>query len=109
MKNILLLVFLTATPRHYDVRQRDSEGGARLIYSMDAPEIYGPVAHQITFAEAARRGIICQYRVVVSVVISGMVNAHVLRHGEVLVKGDAVQARHVAPQEFALASLQAGW
>ena len=102
-------LFLTATPRHYDVRQRDREGGARLVYSMDAPEIYGPVAHQITFAEAARRGIICQYRVVVSVVTSGMVNAHVLRHGEVLVRGDAVQARHVASQEFALASRQAGW
>ena len=80
------------------MRQRDREGDARLIYSMDAPEIYGPVAHQLTFAEAARRGIICQYRVVVSVVTSEMVNAHVLRHGEVLVKGDAVQARHVANQ-----------
>ena len=51
------------------------------------------VAHQLTFAEAARRGIICQYRVVVFVVTSGMVNDHLLRHGEVLVQGDAVQAR----------------
>ena len=51
------------------------------------------VAHQLTFAEAARRGIICRYRVVVSVVTSEMVNAHVLRHGEVIVQGDAVKAR----------------
>ena len=76
---------------------------------MDAPEIYGPVAHQLTFAEAARRGLICHYRVIISVVTSDMVNDHLLRHGEVLVQGDAVQARHVAPQEFALASPQAGW
>ena len=54
-------LFLTATPRHYDVRHRDRDGDARLVYSMEAPEICGPVAHQLTFAEAARRGIICRY------------------------------------------------
>jgi predicted helicase len=85
-------LFLTATPRHYDLRRRDREGDARLVYSMDAPEIYGPVAHQLTFAEAARRGLI-YYRVIISVVTSGMVNDYLLRHGEVLVQGDAVQAR----------------
>jgi predicted helicase len=31
-------LFLTATPRHYDLRRRDREGDARLVYSMDAPE-----------------------------------------------------------------------
>jgi superfamily II DNA or RNA helicase len=91
-------LFLTATPRHYDVRKRDREGDARLVYSMDAPEVYGPVAHKLTFAEAARRGIICGYRVIISVVTSDMVNDHLLRHGEVIVQGDAVKARHVANQ-----------
>jgi superfamily II DNA or RNA helicase len=91
-------LFLTATPRHYDIRRRDKEGDARLVYSMDAPEVYGPVAHKLTFAEAARRGIICDYKVIISVVTSDMVNDHLLRHGEVIVKGDAVKARHVASQ-----------
>jgi len=91
-------LFLTATPRHYDVRQRDEEGDARLVYSMDVPEIYGPVAHKLTFAEAARRRVICDYKVIISVVTSEMVNDHLLRHGEVIVKGDAVKARHVANQ-----------
>lgn len=91
-------LFLTATPRHYDLRKRDKEGDARLVYSMDAPETYGPVAHQLTFAEAARRGIICHYRVIISVVTSDMVNDHLLRHGEVVVQGEPVQARHVACQ-----------
>jgi predicted helicase len=91
-------LFLTATPRHYDIRQRDKEGDARLVYSMDVPEVYGPVAHKLTFAEAARRGIICKYKVIISVVTSDMVNDRLLRHGEVIVKGDAVQARHVANQ-----------
>jgi superfamily II DNA or RNA helicase len=91
-------LFLTATPRHYDVRKRDKEGDARLVYSMDAPEVYGPVAHKLTFAEAARRGIICNYKVIISVVTSDMVNDHLLRHGEAIVDGDAIKARHVANQ-----------
>ena len=41
--------------------------------------------------------IICHAKVVVSVVISEMVNAHVLRHGEVIGQGDAVKARYNAP------------
>ena len=91
-------LFLTATPRHYDVRKRDKEGDARLVYSMDRPEVYGPVAHKLTFADAARRDIICGYKVIISVVTSDMVNDHLLRHGEVIVNGDAIKARHVANQ-----------
>lgn len=91
-------LFLTATPRHYDVLRRDKEGDARLVYSMDVLEVYGPVAHKLTFAEAAHRGVICDYKVIISVVTSDMVDDHLLRHGEVMVKGDPVKARHVANQ-----------
>jgi len=91
-------LFLTATPRHYDVRKRDKEGDVRLVYSMDATEVYGRVAHELKFAEAAGRGIICNYKVIISEVTSDMVNEHLLRHGEVIVKGDAIKARHVANQ-----------
>jgi hypothetical protein len=41
-------------------------------------------------AEAAHRGVICHYGIVISVVTSDMVNDHLRRHGEVLVQGDAV-------------------
>jgi predicted helicase len=91
-------LFLTATPRHYDVRKRDKEGDAKLVYSMDAPEAYGPVAHTLSFAEAARRGIICNYKVIISVVTSDLINDHLLKHGKVLVKGDEIHARQVANQ-----------
>src|SRR5262249_37949968 len=43
-------VFLTATPRHYDVRKRNKEGDKALIYSMDQPAIYGRIAHELSFA-----------------------------------------------------------
>lgn len=91
-------LFFTATPRHYDIRKKNKEGDNALVYSMDRPEVYGPVIHTLSFAEAARRGIICDYKVVISVVTSEMVNDDLLKHGEVLVAGDTVKARQVALQ-----------
>ena len=91
-------LFFTATPRHYDIRKKDKEGDNALVYSMDRPEIYGRVTHTLSFAEAARRDIICDYKVVISVVTSEMVNDQLLKHGEVIVEGDAVKARQVALQ-----------
>jgi len=90
--------FCTATPRHYDIRKKDKEGEARLVYSMDSEEVYGPVVHKLTFAEAAKRDIICNYKVVVSVADGKMVNDELLTHGEVLVENDHVRARQVAIQ-----------
>jgi len=91
-------LFLTATPRHYDINHKDKEGDAKLVYSMDVPEIYGSVVYQLSFAEAARRQIICDYKVIISVVTSEMVNNELLRRGEVIVEGDIFKARHVANQ-----------
>ena len=65
-------LFLTATPRHYDLKRRDAEGEPVEVYSMNRPEIYGPVVHTLSFAEAAKQKIICNYKVVISVVTSEM-------------------------------------
>ena len=51
--------------------------------------MYGPQVIRLTFAEAARRGIICGYKVIISVITSEMVTNELLSHGEVMVKGDA--------------------
>jgi predicted helicase len=91
-------LFLTATPRHYNPKQRDREGEAKLVFSMDRPEVYGPQAYRLTFAEAARRNIICGYKVVISVITSEMINNELLSQGEVMVNGDRVLARQVANQ-----------
>lgn len=100
--NILIRkrLFLTATPRHYNPHQHDSEGDAQLVFSMDRPEVYGPQAFRLTFAEAARRNppIICGYKVIISVITSEMVTNELLSRGEVLVNGDPVRARQVANQ-----------
>ena len=91
-------VFLTATPRHYDVRKKDKEGDKALVYSMDQPATYGPIVHTLSFAEAAKRGIICNYKIIISVVTSEMINADLLSRGEVIVEGDVIRARTVANQ-----------
>ena len=91
-------LFLTATPRHYNPHDRDHEGEAQVVFSMDNPEVYGPQAFRLTFAEAARRGIICGYKVIISVITSEMVTNELLSRGEVVVNGDAVRARQVANQ-----------
>lgn len=91
-------LFLTATPRHYNPISKDEGGDSELVFSMDKPEVYGPQAYRLTFAEAAKRGIICPYKVIISVITSKMVTNELLRRGETIVNGDAVRARQVANQ-----------
>jgi superfamily II DNA or RNA helicase len=91
-------LFLTATPRHYNLQKRDWEGDPVEVFSMNRPEIYGSVVHTLTFADAARRGIICNYKVIISVVTSRELTRQQLRHGQVQVKRDRVKAAQVANQ-----------
>ena len=63
-----------------------------------SPATYGPIVHTLSFAEAARRGIICNYKIIISIVTSDMINADLLSRGEVIVEGDVIRARTVANQ-----------
>ena len=92
-------LFLTATPRHYNPHKRegDNDGEAELVFSMDNPEIYGPQAYRLTFSEAARLKIICNYKVIITQVDSKAVAMH-LTDADVLVDGEMVRARQVANQ-----------
>jgi superfamily II DNA or RNA helicase len=91
-------LFVTATPRHYNPHERDEEGEAQVVFSMDNPEVYGRQVFRLAFGEAARRGIICNYKIIISVITSEMVTDELLSRGEVTVNGDAVRARQVANQ-----------
>ncbi|HKB21998.1 MAG TPA: hypothetical protein VKC99_04310 [Methyloceanibacter sp.] len=64
------------------MRKKNKEGEKLLVYSMDQPGTYGPIVHTLSFAEAARRGIICNYNIMISIVTSEMVNADLLSRGE---------------------------
>jgi predicted helicase len=91
-------LFLTATPRHYNPLSKDEGGDSELLFSMDEPDVYGPQAFRLTFAEAAKRGIICPYKVLISVITSNMVTNELLKRGDTFVNGDVVRARQVANQ-----------
>jgi superfamily II DNA or RNA helicase len=91
-------LFVTATPRHYNPSKRNKEGEATLAFSMDELKVYGPQSYVLSFGEAARRKIICSYKVIISVITSEQVNDEVLSKGTVSVQGDEVRARQVANQ-----------
>ena len=91
-------LFVTATPRHYNPSKRNKEGEATVAFSMDDPKVYGPQSYVLSFGEAARRKIICGYKVIISVITSEQVNDEVLSKGTVSIKGDEVRARQVANQ-----------
>ncbi|MDD5140399.1 MAG: Helicase associated domain protein [Verrucomicrobiales bacterium] len=91
-------LFVTATPRHYNPLAKNKDGGAQLVFSMDKRETYGPIVYRLPFSEAAKRGIISDYKVIISEVTSDMVNDELLRRGIVLVKGEEIKARQVANQ-----------
>jgi len=90
-------LFFTATPRHIDIRHRNREGDFPFV-SMDDAAVYGPRAYTQTFADAVERGIICDYRVVVSVVDPAEVSAFALQYGVTLVEGDQQATQWVATQ-----------
>jgi superfamily II DNA or RNA helicase len=88
-------LFLTATPRHIDIRHRDKEGEFR-IYSMDDETVYGPRAHTLSFGAAAQKGIICRYKVIISLINKEMVDDFTLKNGITLVEHDEISARWMA-------------
>jgi superfamily II DNA or RNA helicase len=90
-------LFLTATPRHYDIKKRDKEGEFKVI-SMDDESIYGPRAHSLTFGSAASQGIICNYKVIISLIDKNQVDDFALKNGITLVENDKIGTRWVASQ-----------
>ena len=92
------LLFVTATPRHYNPSKQTKEGEATIAFSMDDPKVYGPQCFTLSFSKAANLGIICGYKVIISVITSDQVNNELLSRGLVHVQGDEVLARQVANQ-----------
>ena len=91
-------LFVTATPRHYNPSKRTKEGEATIAFSMDDPKVYGEQCFTLSFSKAANLGIICGYKVIISVITSDQVNNELLSRGLVHVQGDEVLARQVANQ-----------
>ena len=81
-------LFFTATPRHINIRGERDRDDDFTVVSMDDPAVYGPRAHTLSFADAVAQDLICDYRVVVSVVDPAEVTAFALQHGITLIEGE---------------------
>lgn len=75
-------LFVTATPRHYDIRHRNKEGDAKLLYSMDSELFYGPRAYTLTFRKAVEQDIIADYKVLIPIIIKESVKGRARISGE---------------------------
>ena len=98
-KNILIKkrLFLTATPRHYDLRKRDKDGDFSTL-SMSDEKVYGRVSYRLPFPAAVAAKIIVPYKVIISVSLNKDLDDEFLRTGSTLVRRNQIQAKWVANQ-----------
>jgi predicted helicase len=80
---------------HRHSTSRDKEGEFR-VYSMDDEAVYGPRAHTLSFGGAAEKGIICRYKVIISLIDKEMVDDFTRKQGITLVEHDEVSARWIS-------------
>ncbi len=90
-------LFLTATPRKYQIRTATTEDELPLL-SMDDADTYGEVAYKLSFREAVERKIILPYKVVISVINSTQINSQLIENAETEVDGVRIDAKWVADQ-----------
>jgi predicted helicase len=62
-------LFMTATPRYFTgrIRRQARQSDLELV-SMDDEKVFGPVLHRLSFGEAIGRGLLSDYRVIVTAV-----------------------------------------
>ena len=71
-------LFMTATPRIYgDNAKAKADTDNVVLCSMDDENLYGPELYVITFSEAVRLGLLCDYKVIVLAVEAQHVNRRV--------------------------------
>ncbi len=83
-------IYMTATPRLYgDTAKATAERDDIVLCSMDDEERYGKDLYVINFSEAVKRGLLCDYKVLVLSVDEG----HVSRRIQDLLKSDDNQLK----------------
>ena len=99
-KNITAVkrLFMTATPRvlnHYHVNRNNKSNIKNHYISMCDQSLYGPIAYSLNFKKAVELGIIVDYKIIISVVTSEIVDS-VLRKANVKFKNKKIDALTIA-------------
>lgn len=94
-------LYMTATPRIFAEasKTKAADKGAEL-YSMDDEAVYGPEFHRLGFGEAVRRGLLCDYRVLLVATneskMAGIANAYAAALDGEDKRAKAIDSRFVA-------------
>jgi superfamily II DNA or RNA helicase len=88
-------LYMTATPRIYKINKRNKEGDFDVL-SMDDPKIYGREAYKLSFGEAARKKIICNYKIVITTIDPRHLDPKLLPISKTLVKKEHLPSDWVA-------------
>lgn len=81
--NAVKRVYMTATPRVYDVRDEQLPGTGKvsdgLIASMNNPEVFGRICYRLSFGAAVDKGLLTDYKLVVMQVDQSMMPRSIQR------------------------------
>ncbi|MFM8234377.1 MAG: Helicase associated domain protein [Holophagaceae bacterium] len=88
-------LYMTATPRIYKIHKRNKDGDFDVL-SMDDPEIYGREAYKLSFGEAARNNIICNYKIVITTIDPRRLDPKLLPISKTLVQKEHLPSDWVA-------------
>lgn len=94
-------LYMTATPRIFAEASKEKAASVDAdLYSMDDEAIYGPEFHRLGFGEAVRRGLLCDYRVLLVATneekMAGVANAYAAALGSDDKRAKAIDSRFVA-------------
>ena len=94
--NISKRLFMTATPKHFDVNKQNKSGENLAIFSMDDQSIYGRVCHTLSFSDAVKQDIICGYKIIISTLTLAEVNRALINSSNVNIKNKLIEAKNIA-------------
>jgi superfamily II DNA or RNA helicase len=88
-------LYMTATPRIYKINKKNKDGDFDVL-SMDDTAIYGHEAYKLSFGDAARQGIICNYKIVITTIDPRRLDPALLARSKTLIKKEHLPSDWVA-------------
>jgi predicted helicase len=88
-------LYMTATPRIYKINKKNKDGDFEVL-SMDDSKIYGREAYKLSFGDAARKKIICNYKIVITTIDPRRLDPKLLPISKTLVKKEHLPSDWVA-------------
>lgn len=90
-------LFMTATPKHVSIGpDGQNKTRRRLMCSMDDAALYGDTAYTLSIRSAIDRDIICNYKVVITIITQDQINNELIKNNAISCDEDKVTALEAA-------------